>query len=435
MVLLTAKTLVGDATVSEQNQILGHHSIRIFEEFYKSDDVTYDTQSAFMGTPSKSALLSTANRMGTFVDKRRPWKLDEVDRHELRSDKALQKVREIQDTAKAECTEKFGTLAKAKDQNFELWRRYQEAKNSCRRLFQRRERRMVDDKRQHFDQTQPTRDVQCLLQGLPIDSQPSKPEYVRVSVRQRRDIATELFTEPGYSVGTSEETQRRITLLASLTALSREWESFYQMKCADTKSPAPSRSDEGVWTQYLPLTVSEESNIGTASPLVPVQQTEFLVSGKCLTQPDKDTETGRGVEMMPWSNSTPENYGEEVHREDGPNCSMAPGEVMQFGPQALDEVDEVFKWAVDWEAGNSKDAVEPTRLTFNVCIFCHFSGKSARFSRKEHMQRHAQARHFRSLKAGNVPACPDPACEQRQFVNLKAFKNHVAIVHDVVFAA
>jgi len=46
------------ATTAERNQIMGHSRAEIYDKYYINEVVGTDTQSAYLGTPSKDALIN-----------------------------------------------------------------------------------------------------------------------------------------------------------------------------------------------------------------------------------------------------------------------------------------------------------------------------------------------------------------------------------------
>ncbi|KAI9763720.1 MAG: hypothetical protein M1839_006318 [Geoglossum umbratile] len=102
------------ATTAERNQIMGHSRAEIYDKYYINQVVGTDTQSAYLGTPSKDALINLAGHMNLTRDPEAPNSI----RPDLRAVKLDLEVQALEDERaqlRADIIAKFGSIKSAAD--------------------------------------------------------------------------------------------------------------------------------------------------------------------------------------------------------------------------------------------------------------------------------------------------------------------------------
>jgi hypothetical protein len=191
--------------------VLGHNSIRIFEQYYQSLDITYDVQSAFLDSPSQSKILAAAARMSTYLDRRRPWKVAPDDLSAaIQADVEIQSLETEAAAVKSACRAAYTTMTSAQARDPDQYALHAKLRARIRSRRQRLKTHLLNESRRRFDEEQPTRDIQCALNGISADSPP--PDF-KDPTESRHMVAAELFEPPSHAVGTDEETQKRARIL------------------------------------------------------------------------------------------------------------------------------------------------------------------------------------------------------------------------------
>src|SRR2546423_6872686 len=132
----TTLTYLGQTSEALQNQILGHSSARIFDDFYQDLRVQHDVQNAFIGIPTDDKLLKTANLMSRTIDPRTPRTLNKAEIADIeQSSEELQCLMSEASDARAKCLQKCPKLKDAK--GTPLHQRYITAQKRVRSLSQR----------------------------------------------------------------------------------------------------------------------------------------------------------------------------------------------------------------------------------------------------------------------------------------------------------
>ncbi len=243
-----AHCCTGEITDAQRNIILQHHNSSVFQKNYASRYMP-DTQAAYRGLKSQTALMRAASGMSRTIDPRRPRRLNlaqqaEVDRHpEVRLVRRRLKslLQTFQDQKRS--------IASAK--GTPLYDHYRQAYQAHRNLRRRNEKTLLTEVKERYKKEQPVIDIQHQLKGLPVAVEESlqAAEYVFAERVQAIDA---IFTFATSS--TEEECQRRAAAINALIALCKKQESQgFRRRKADIKA----REEQTSPSVSLPPNLSE----------------------------------------------------------------------------------------------------------------------------------------------------------------------------------
>jgi hypothetical protein len=397
-----------------QNQILGHSSSRIFENFYQDLKVQHDVQNTFIGLPTDDKLLKTANLMSRTIDPRTPKTLDKTEIAEIEQcSQELQHLMVEASHAKEQCLQSYVKLKDA--EGTPLHQRYVVAQQHVRNLSRRLRKEALAAKREQFEKFAAVDDVQRQIQGLP-STVPDISGPVLHFHPERTRVAAALFAPAAFELGSDEDVARRVATLTDLIAL------------CSLREPRPRRS--------LPASFSELKLADVTAEDEPAMSSSEGTLCESPTSDVLDTDTLCHENLLP-----------EILDMTGLNHSTCPTptyEVDQHShrPSPSDDLDmvEPSHDLLFTDFVNAEMCASPTQPGPKTCLICYFDislgdGRTAasKFSRQDSMQRHARLVHFRDEPPDRHRVCPDSACAGQVFVHLNHFKNHAATEHGVFF--
>lgn len=233
---------------AQQNLILQHRDIRVFQESYLSRYITADTAAAYRGIEPQGSLLRVASGMSRTIDTRRPCKLTRTQKAEIRQYPEVQDLRGARDDLSKRCERKakivqqvdalrrqYVTPQSTYQRICECWgQRVQAYATLCEGLakankqYRNKIRRLEDvnlkEIKARFDREQPVIDIQRQLNGqsrveIAEEAADPKPTYV---LYERAQAVNALFTTTLSTLNNDDdEFRRRALAIDAIAAVSR----------------------------------------------------------------------------------------------------------------------------------------------------------------------------------------------------------------------
>ncbi|KAM7210274.1 Protein of unknown function (DUF3435) domain containing protein [Rhypophila decipiens] len=110
-------------TQGQLQQVMNHKDAGIYQA-YINQRVRYDTIAAFLGRPSKKALISAATHMSRYVDPRAPTEAGQQELAQARADSGILQLIELRDMLCREVCLESGNVRQAKKDGTELYGMY-----------------------------------------------------------------------------------------------------------------------------------------------------------------------------------------------------------------------------------------------------------------------------------------------------------------------
>ena len=142
---------------------MDHMNSAIFQRNYLSRMIRYDIQAAYRGTDPRTDLIQAASRMSRLMDPRRPKKLTDKQKEEIKREPAIQELRSQSEKLYCEIRDKFTFIYRAKGQP--MHDQYQRLRLDTYSAIRARERAILVDVQQTYDAMVPLQDMQEQING------------------------------------------------------------------------------------------------------------------------------------------------------------------------------------------------------------------------------------------------------------------------------
>lgn len=228
---------------------MDHSTSAIFERNYLSRMIRYDTQAAYLGNSHETDFIRAASRMNRWMDPRRPRKLSDEQREEIKREKEVRDLYDCKNQLLDEIREAYGPIAKAKGEG--VYDDYVAVNRAIHSKFRMRERAVLKQSQADYDAEAPLKDIREQLAGSAEFLEPvSLSSTTKHAFVERSCIAKAAFYDG--SVFTAKDWfPRRLEIVNSLMALcalrERRPPRIYLKRKAtieslETQTKAPSKS-------------------------------------------------------------------------------------------------------------------------------------------------------------------------------------------------
>ncbi|MCJ1249974.1 hypothetical protein MMC30_007200 [Trapelia coarctata] len=185
-----------------RNLAMDHADGAIFQRNYLSRMIRYDIQAAYRGTDPKTELIRAAGRMSRLMDPRRPKKLTDEQKEEIRYEPAIKRSGSQCERLFHEIRNEFTFVYRAKGKP--IHDQYQRARLDAYAIIRARERAALVEIQARYDATVPLQDMQAQIDGNTesIETQLTR-DIVQYSFAERFCLANVFLTsrsKEGYKV-------------------------------------------------------------------------------------------------------------------------------------------------------------------------------------------------------------------------------------------
>ncbi|KAL4933523.1 FluG domain protein [Aspergillus undulatus] len=160
--------------------IMGHARSDTFSYYIQIQD---DTQSAFMGTPTRDALIKLATNAGLTRDPSAPEELSETRKQKVEEDKELNNLKAYRDDLRAQLISRYHQLQKGKDTN--LYNEFEKAAKKFRAYKKKLLKSAEEAQRKEFFDTIGNTIIEQNYHGKPIQFEPDTSHIIP----ERRTLA------------------------------------------------------------------------------------------------------------------------------------------------------------------------------------------------------------------------------------------------------
>ena len=202
------------ATVAERNQAMGQMRSDIFDKYYVNQITGSDHQAAFLGIPSRDALMRLAGHMSLSRDPRVMSALRKGPSPNVSGDPHLQKLQAHVRAMRVDIKGEFGLIKKAPKPTVEA---YKEAQRELYRVEKRLRRKKFDQRFKEYWTDLGCREIDRQRRGLEEDYVEEKPSF---PFPERGTLASLMCRNEGYDESKQGEIQcSRNEALRSLISL------------------------------------------------------------------------------------------------------------------------------------------------------------------------------------------------------------------------
>ena len=176
-----------------RNLAMDHADGAIFQRNYLSRMIRYDIQAAYRGTDPKTELIRAAGRMSRLMDPRRPKKLADEQKENIRQEAAIKKLRSQCEQLFYDIRNEFTFVYRAKGKP--IHDHYQKARLDAHGAIRARERAILIEIQARYDATMPLQDMQEQINGNTesIETQLTR-DMVKYSFAERFRLADVFLT-------------------------------------------------------------------------------------------------------------------------------------------------------------------------------------------------------------------------------------------------
>ena len=227
----------GAATEAVRNQVMGHQNSQTFQ-YYLNERVNFDVQAAFLGIPSKQALVTALGSMSRSLDRRAPTKLSPEQRAMLKNDAHIAQLRKVRDRLSHEIKSNHKNLGAAVQTD--IHKEYTKAQHALSAARRYCASAALRDVREEYFRTVDTKDLDAQFSRLPphlladqtnpaqsiegrLRHRPQRPDLLPASPTKHhfreRSRLSELLFEDTSSLYPTEQLARRIDAITNMAAL------------------------------------------------------------------------------------------------------------------------------------------------------------------------------------------------------------------------
>ncbi|KAF1349750.1 hypothetical protein BDV97DRAFT_295949 [Delphinella strobiligena] len=176
------------ATAAERNRAMGHSRSEIFDKYYVNQTINVDLSSAYLGTPSRDAIVRLASHMSLTRDPRVHAAISSVPEAQEDSDPILIKLKQEMGDRRFNIIANYGSINKAKGtDSHKDYTRIQHAVRARKKKFSRDQR---EGRREDWFDNLGCNEIERQRKGLEPQHLPETPTLV---LQERKQLADTLF--------------------------------------------------------------------------------------------------------------------------------------------------------------------------------------------------------------------------------------------------